>query len=423
MEIVALYEKDHKSLVAFGTSVMSLAELLAKSDINRRFYITIRQTNPLGEFTDHDLDLSNILLETKLGKSSNWDDFLTKVTPAMLDSYATVIPDISGPSSETKRPVVVNVANYDNIAMSYTSLLSPDIQNVFQRRWNLPDLALTKFGDDAINFQNCLCSVNGVMSYPVLFEDKLFLRDGAKNLWSLNDHRGPDVVLLDTTPLGGHQLVRFSECSKIFKNAEKTPRADCDIEIVLPDGIDLSRKTVLMVVAHRLYFHDNVKVVSNKSVVISPPIMSLHTSLLLLKEAQNEFNRNTDVLETGSVSDYITTTMWSDDHYGAYFVIIDNPAVIINREPCDNDIENHTLNCKDPFGGILVRSLSGQLASYVATDYKSNSLLYVAPGANLYRMDTKRDATQLGVATFDCVHQDMFINYHDTTFEMVYLLS
>lgn len=424
MEIVAVYEKDRKSLVAFDTSVMTLTELIAKSDINRHFYITIRTTNSLGEFTDHDLDLSSILQETPLGKCADWTSLLALVTESILESYGAVIPDISGNSSLSKRPIVVNVSNYEDITVGYTSIQTPDVRNIFQRRWTLPDLVLTNYGSDNIDFRSSLCSVNGVMTYPYFFEQELYLKDGAKNLWSCAEPRNADIVLFDTKPLGGHQLVRFSECSKVFKNTEQEARPDSDIEIILPEGHDLTNKTVFVVIANRLYFHDQVKVISKRSVLIAPAIMPIHTSMLLRQQAQSEYLKNTGIVEsTETVAEYITKTMWSEDHFGAFLVIINNPSVVINRVKCPVDLPNHTVRCINPEGGILVRSKTGQLVSFVQNDYNTDSLLYLNATRPLYRLDTPKDGIQYGMEKFDCVHPHQLTDYADSSFEMVHLFA
>ena len=259
----------------------------------------------------------------------------------------------------------------------------------------------------------------------MLFQNELYIPDGARYLQSCHTHHWPEVVLLDFSQLGTCTFVPFSQCQHKYHAPydQAHSYAQGDLELILPTGIDLSQKTVLMVVAHTLYFPDQIRATTDHSVMFTAWKYPIHSSLVRREMISNKYIPYTDVVQTdNSVEDYLRTEMFQKEHRGAFFVLIDNPTVGIKRTPCQVINGGRNLLSFDT-PGILVQQSTGAIVDYRNEEYTSEQFLYLNEPLSVYRTDDGFLERQIGVGYIDCVHQDRLSNYRDSAYEMVHLVT
>ena len=84
------------------------------------------------------------------------------MTNVLIDSYKTELASYNNPQKSLILIEALNTSDYD---IAYTSISKPYDRNMWFARWRLPDLVISKNSDnDTLNFDNCLVSVNGLVS-------------------------------------------------------------------------------------------------------------------------------------------------------------------------------------------------------------------------------------------------------------------
>lgn len=264
-----------------------------------------------------------------------WEVIGECITDKMVMGYNSSIPDFGDASRAIKSLQVLHTTDFE---CSYCLLDTPEDRNVKFRRWALKDIAITKLNKKhPIQLENCILSVNGCLSRPIMFKEELLMARGAEFIHNNSMEKLPSVTLLDFTNLGGIEIVPFHECRYKPRTSRKGVGAwgaaffvGEEVEIELPKRIDLSNKHVWMVLGHSLHFEDRLAVSGNRTVIIAPHFLSLDTCLLKAEYHAFRYYRETDVFHTeDTLNDYLNITAWSPDHYGAFFIVINTPNMYI----------------------------------------------------------------------------------------------
>jgi hypothetical protein len=79
----------------------------------------------------------------------------------------------------------------------------------------LDDIVFSDYTDGNLN--NLIVFVNGKVKKTIMFENELYILESADDFININE-----IYYLDTTELGGHQTIQFSEQNYIFDEISKT---------------------------------------------------------------------------------------------------------------------------------------------------------------------------------------------------------
>lgn len=425
MEILYLTKTVRGDMSTYDPNDISPQDVLTDHTLHTRWYLTISYEHipiinegsqcppPEDEDTEPEvvtatLDLSLIMVETNLVKCTTWEEFLEKLTEKIIKGYETTLPDQTGHNL-----LATNLMHSSDFEISYTNILTPEDRNIKTFKWRMPDLAITKLNPkNTTNLDNCICSVNGIVSLPTMFKGELFIKDGARHMSSTTYTSHPSVLLMDFTELGDIEIIPFKDCSVKYYSDHNAKNPYADIKFYLPEHVSLQNKTVFTVLAHSLFFPEMSTVSSFSSIVLSPYKMPIRTSLMKLYEHNTDYVDNTDVVKTDvSFDKYITESMFDDDYHGNFFIIVDNPRIYINK----THMEKYAKSMYTSVGrdGILFDQTTQSFYDYVKNPFESSVDYYTASAWwRMHELDTPYDTPMVGVERWPCVHKDRLWNIH-----------
>ena len=370
-----------------------------------------------------DLDLSLLFLETNLNKCTSWEELGSLLTTKLIEAYLVTIP-----KNDSNNLLCTHLFNTDDFELSYCNMNTPENRNISTFKWRMPDLAITKTNNkNTTNLLNCICIVNGLITKPHIRTNKdgslyepneLLMKNGAKFMSSTTKLHQPSAVLLDFSELGDIEFVSFSECEIEYQNKNNTKSYISDIKLTIPDKYSLQNKTIFPVIANSLFFPDDAKITSSRSIIISPYKLPIRKLLLKLYQHTENFLKNTDIIKTDySVVSYIEDEMFKDS-YGNFFIIVNNPQIFIEKTHavCYSDSTYSTLATD----GILFDKATQSIYDYVKVEYASITDLYTNRRNNNYEFDLPFNDYCYGVEEWDCVHKERLFNIHNSD---IYLLN
>ena len=411
--VLSSLTKVHKgTMQSFSISSKTPAEVQKDHDLNTRWYIEVYSKNE-NKYTT--LDLSLIFTETNLNKCITWEDFASKLTDAIIIPYTAILS-----KSHNCNLIVTHLLNNEEFELSYCNLNVPEDRNIRQFRWRMPDLVVSKINSkNTTNFNNCICSVNGIISRPVVHNGELFIKDGARYMSSTTLMRHPSLLLMDFSELGDITIVPFKDCKYSYYKPKNEEVNTCDVKLFLPDGIDLTNKTVFPVIAHSLFFPTDVTISSTSSVVLSPYKLPIRASLFKCMNHKDEYIKNTDIIKMNkSINDYISSDMFvydktdreieEADCEGNFLIIVDNPHVFITKQHASQFASStHTLL---EANGVLFDQSTQSFIDYVKVDYDSLTDIYLNVEEDIFECDIPYDRVGYGFNTWNCVHNEPLFN-------------
>lgn len=289
------------------------------------------------------------------------------------------------------------VIHHEDFEFSYCLIQTPEDRNTKFRRWQLLDAAITKVNKkNPIQLENCLLSVNGLLSIPQMFKGELLMPRGAEFMHNNDMDNLPNVTLIDFTNLGGIEIVPFSKCVYRVRSGRKitgstpinTPiTPGHEIEIQLPDGSDLVDKHVWMVLGHSLYFSEYLRIISNNSITIAPHLLSLGSMLLKQRYHSFKYNFETETFSTeDEVNTYINKTAWDPEHFGAFFVLIKTPNMYIRTTPAQQYARDRMFTAIPNTAGLLWDKTSHSFYDHTVMHYRSITDFYSMPPRKIHRL-------------------------------------
>lgn len=169
--------------------------------------------------------------------------FQSLLSDLFVTRYATDdIPLKNAKGTYNRRLRVYSPLSYKTCTVKFTSMDTPQIEDDITKKGYLDDLVITS----PEPLDNTLAAVNGVFHRTTLFQDKLYIHDGFRTM-RLTGRK--DVVLVDSGSIGGHTVVPLT--------TSNTTLAGYDQAAVIDAGMDLTGKTVLLVVDGYLYHKDS----------------------------------------------------------------------------------------------------------------------------------------------------------------------
>jgi len=395
-----LYKKHRTTLTECD---MTIAPQVYKESAELNTVYILKIDN---EDISYHVNLSKLFLETPVVNIITWDDIIPILTPAMVQAYSIPIPNLTHPQ---KAVVTTNPLNHPDFLLEYTDINTPDRRNVRTFIDILPDLAITKIGDATpIDLNQSIVSINGLISRPVIFETdgtlEYFVPHGKTFMNSARVNRHPTVQLLDFSGVGGITIVPLSDCQHIFRNKKNVPDATTDLEILLPEGFDLSEYSVFTVLAHSIFFPNQTVIKSKRSIIL--PLSKLRLQLSLIKQAvcSDEFIEHTYLSKAACTSlEYVSSVMWDSTHSGAFLILVKSNSLWIDEIPSQRYIHNTDRTLYQhyiPFDLQTQSFLDYTYIPYDTTNWNYLSRIMDVKGIDL----VSQDQAQIVAEEFRCDH-------------------
>lgn len=418
MYITKLYKKKGNTITILDQNIHSVPSIKADINLSIMYYLEICPGD--GEPCVN-INLSHLLVETMAGMCNTWSEILALLSPIVLMSYKTIVPNLENPEKAVRS---ISPLSSDDFELSYLDYDVPEDRNVKQFRYRLTDLGIKKTNNDSpFNLENCLCFVNGLTSKPMMFNDELLMKDGAKFMASTTQLKHPSTVLLDFTELGGFIIVPFSDCQVVYKNYTNYPDPDVDIKLIFPEGIDLSEYTIFPVVGHSLFFPTDIQIVSKRSVVLNPGSCRVGMSLLKRAAASSNTLTNTYILQSDTtIKDYVLDRMFDPQHHGAFFVLIKSKDIWIHQTMTYN--YHKSVEAGLNLDGILFDTTTQSILDYTKVNYDSVNDIYHHPLHGILQLDSQKDIdAQLALASCKCMHQDSLRDFGKGAFYFLKIIG
>ena len=423
--IKELYKQSGMSMLPVDMSQVTFEDIVLEHEpntgITHRYWIIADKANADENTEDMVyVDLSSIIIATSLVSDCQdkvdsckpaimpymgstfdlsevtWDVVAECITEKMILGYSKPVPDFTDGRCSLIHAQVLHDSNY---TCHYCLKNTPEDRDDKLRRWLLVDMAVTQENKDApINLEQSILSVNGCISRPVYFNNELIMPRGAEFVHVNTPVNIPSITLLDFTGLGGITTVPFSDCDWRVRSGrlmDEIPgrgyiNPGYMIDIYLPDTVDLTNRTVWLVVGHTLFFDTKVMMVRNhRTVVLAPHLLALDAILPKVAHRANHYKWNTDVVESDiTIEGYFNREMWDSNHHGAFFIIINSPELYIKRQPLTrHGTTNMHVALKDTLDGFLWDKSTCSVVDYTKMDYLSLTDVYAMPDDKLKYFD------------------------------------
>lgn len=381
-KITAVYVKTKNTCRVLTTSIplssfLSLPKFCAaitNTDTNTTLYV----------------DVQNILQEQIMPKSLSemtWADLESIMTESWFISYSI---EGYGCVPGTKLPkngiVTRNPIKEEQFSITYCDRNHPKDRGRPRIKWRCKDLVVSQIGStNPCDFSNCLAVVGGYLCETAVFEDELYLLNAAPSLYHADEEYQPGVLLLDTTDIGGLDIVKFSDCTVNYLNRYESNVLGSDVEITLPENVSFDTHSIILVIAGVLYTFEKYDKIGKRTIRIHPgkfPILvSLQHAALLRNKFRNVSEAETDLLT------YFTQTMMSPTCEDAFICCIKNPTINV-LEGLAVPFANYTSFFSSMTGGILQNAANGMILPYVTTKYDSTYEHHISLPMPLVTSDT-----------------------------------
>lgn len=401
MEIYKLYIIKNCYITEQDISEVSLPDirdtLTKNKDTSLMFYLGVKvftkdeYENTI--ITPNTINLSLMLLETDFIHCKTWDEFEDKLTQHILDTYKTSHIDIQNPERVVHQKSVTRQSGLD---VSYTSLESPEVEGIPNLMWRLPDLIVRnkfkKGHKDYVDLNKCILSTNGFLSNPYHTDDgELIAPEHTTFLRSSDELNDPNIILLDFSDFAEFITVPFSKCkvSSLGANEHLGRVEYSDLSITIP-GVDLTNKSVMVVLNHMLILNDSVHVTGRDTIHIEPRLYPLQNSHTVMMYHQGTYIPNTDILidRDWTLPGYMKNTMTDKNHHGAFVIVFDTPDIFMYKAPLYMEYDNQSFGTKGPLGLLRKKSTWG-FVDYVFTKY--DNILHISTSHNNHTAVLDRD--------------------------------
>ncbi len=370
MNILCLVERTPRDMLCFDKSYRTLDEVRMGVEVNKELTI-------IAETIDEEVYVANfslMMVELKdISLFPSWTELEAYLTTTIMSLYETtpIVPNhmftvdtgkiiiVESPINTTENttsPLIVSVQHQLNMGMDFGTRDEPNLRNNPMLKHRLTDVIFKNTGaDPVVNFDNCIPIINGKVHYPVPFEEELFAVDGTRVLRSA-DSENLGILLLDFTPMGGMETVRFKDCEVVSDVHGYTYR--------LPDGKTFADKNFVVVIAGRLVMSTEVDQLDDTTLKITPERINIENIRLSNKILEGSYMPGTNTVEvTESISSYMDGLI-AEDHYESYIIIIDNPDVAIHFISPLMTISPRMLKFPGRIGGLLMRKMTREIVDY-----------------------------------------------------------
>lgn len=411
MEILCIVE-ENKNIFSYHTSYILLSTLLNNLKDKVNYYLIVEHNG-----IKYSCDFRPLIKKYIKSFNITWMQLTSMLQVNVLLDYKKYSPkpykiwkninnkilDINPPEETNKiyrTETYIKTYSFDNdldIEADFGSINAPDIRNVINLKSMLRDVIIRK-NKSSINLSTTIPVINGVTFCPVYYslKDELYIRESTKYLPVENNK---NIVLLDFSPIGNIQTVRLSECTK------KEPYKNNKLEIIFPSNINFENKSIILVIAGRLFFQKEINITSQRSIEFDIDI-NLHPILISNRIYKKDYD-NPFTVTTSQLEYYFNEEVWKDSNYNNFVIIIDNP----NVKDYDIDLRDSTYsiskkamnkinNDKDAYRdiihvpsdmdlkGILIRNVNRDITDYSYDHKISRDVIVTSPCKNIVITDT-----------------------------------
>lgn len=367
--ITHVYAKQGHAMRVYTPEEKTLQEIKELFGIHNTVYIAVKYVEDDTGTTDlYGLNLSRMLADTKLFACGTWSELGVAITDKLVYGYETLIPGYHpGRSLPNNTVAVCDPVSYGGFNVEYLDMNMSDYRNAYHLRWKMPDLVISQTADKGIQLKNCLATVNGVTNRPVWQNGELFIPGGSKLAWNTDRTHTPEITLVDTTQLGGYEVLKFDEVTINYLNRNNTYNAHCDWEIVLPEQYSMYKYTPIVILGGSIIFPDELPKKGARSFTISPETTGWRNTLAYQKTRHGQDTNRTGIIYTAEMSpeEYLKNIR-TGNYPDACIILLRAFRVYVNRYPFDTWINHTTLSVNTPLG-VLYHEASGTIRNYHST--------------------------------------------------------
>lgn len=369
----------------YDTSVKSLSEL--KSAITNDLKLAIVISNEDGSLTVADL-LKILTYESATTNITTWSQLADVLTVQILNKYLTIvaIPRYITTmvnnlpvtrvnqiyTTQTGSPIYHSCDNMQGVTVGYSSFTNQAWYNFKVLRHKQQDLVFSQSSEPKLNFANTMPIVNGIVHYPQVADNKLWVINGVeavKQTFSSNKN----IILTDFSPIGNLDFIKFSACS------QRTSSYHHDQIVKLPAGKSLTGKYLMVVLAGRIFFDYELVKISDRSFRLNIDRKLIGNILLTNKLLKAEYIPSTNQATLDNVDSFLSTGLWQANNNTSFIVLLDNPSLIINQiKPLFRFTPDKLKFPRYSFGW-LIRSMTREIVDYTKIDYIDSSVVTFAP--------------------------------------------
>jgi hypothetical protein len=309
------------------------------------------------------------------------------VSPTMAIRDGGVISVKTPFNTEGNNQLNILSVNYtDGIIVDYGTVKDPSLRNLPNRRHALKDLIFRSSRIDAINLNNTIPVTGGIIHYPVVFNDELYAINAAAALKTASVG-GVENVLIDFSPLGDIEIVKFSDCTNLLGDR---------VTFKLPVNKTFENKTCFLVVAGRLIFPDEFLVIGDNTVSFVPEAFGLDSILISNNMIRGTKIRNTLNVKV-NVDDYIGT-IGNVDNTECFIIILNTPKILINKIECTFAIHDRLLRFPTNAGGLLMNKVTREIVDYSRQKESDSTTIFIGNKMDFTQLinDDSPDGVSLG---------------------------
>ena len=337
--------KEDKRVIAFDKSYMSFSDLISSIKPNDNYYIIANINNTL-----YSADLINIVNRCTRDVNT-WDLFETYLTSGILFGSEKLSPRIKyvwtkqdnkavavNPPVEVSTHPIYRTINsvivypfdlYNDILADFGTRNNPSLRNITGLKSMLNDIIFRKNVDNTINFNNTIPIINSMVCFPIVYEEELYTPNSTGYL-PIEDNK--NILLLDFSPIGNIETIRLKDCVK------NTSPISSRLEILLPSNVTTANKSVILVLAGKMFFPNEIYIPSNRLITISLRRYNLNNILISNRIKIKDYD-SVYTMTHVDTDYYVNNQIWNVDDYNNFIIIIDNPEVKTLEYPVGESFE------------------------------------------------------------------------------------
>lgn len=390
------------SISQLDPTEFTLAQIRESISLNSTFYILVSDDS-----VDTLLDLPKLLLETTFGKCTTFDEILENLTETIMTTYKAEISAYSHQDDITDRYLRTIILGDTNLFdVHYTDINQPSLKDDPQRKWKLKDLEIiARPNDEQISIENCIPVMNGLMFRPQVFNDRMYVKEGATFLWGTD--RDLNSLVIDTSKMGGHSLIPMSDCELLGKSpTDGSVNLNAPLRVKLPGDEDLKDKSLLLVMQGRLLlptidFHRD----GSHSVTINSHAIS-GEHFVEYESSRDNCVPQLDMVfvDADKPAEYFTEEMFDPNCNNAFFIVLNCPSFKFRMTKVFKDVINSMMWCgPDVKNGLLINNTTKKIMAYHSLRYDTSKVIYTeTPKDHIYPITDTPDPDHLGYGDIPC---------------------
>lgn len=418
MEILCIVEQKKLQITeAYDTTYKTFAELKTSIDFNNIFFMLVKHNDII-----YTTNLSDLMLDTIIGKCTTWSQVLSNLTEELVNGYSTTLntflnvksKDTNGLITVSDYPInssidsellIHSVLVHPGITVSYGIHTKPELKNIFSLKWKLLDIVFTKSTSnelvDRLDFSNCIPVINGIIHYPIFYRDELYAVGGTKVI--APESRNQELILMDTTPLGGMQVIKFTDC--IIENMNDS---DSYLKITMPENISMENKTPLMIIAGRLFFPFEFNRVNNTTLMIDTQQLNLNKIILKNNILREIFREGTTHITNIDTAINRKNLFIDNEHNDTFLILLNTPTVRTTIHNCNYRLNDNTFNFDPNCKGMLINKATREILDFTRIKYSTyDHITYTVPHQLYNLMKSYERNNSLGIMSCNYYAQEL----------------